>query len=99
WSRRCTFSLHDALPICPFRVELVNCGRVNVGGRGNGAGPAIPHVGEEERFAADKYVKTGLGKRVEENPGVVPIARAVFHPRDGRSEEHTSELQSLRHLV
>src|SRR5205814_8703032 len=30
---------------------------------------------------------------------VVEVAEHVFKPRETRSEEHTSELQSLRHLV
>src|SRR4029077_10910161 len=43
---------------------------------------AIAHVGQQERLAADKYVETIFGKRVEKSFGVIPIARAVFHPGD-----------------
>src|SRR5204862_635670 len=69
-------------------MQLVNRGRVYVGGRGNGARAAIAHIGEQKRFAAHKYVesasRTGgsYHKRVEKSFGVVPIARAVFHPGD-----------------
>src|SRR5207247_3241587 len=53
-----------------------------------------PHIGEEKGFAADEYVESasrtgswsrtsGSGcERVEKSLGVVPIARAVFHPGD-----------------
>src|SRR5204863_3218217 len=33
-------------------------------------------------LTADKHVEPIRGKRVEKNFGVVPVARAVFHPRD-----------------
>src|SRR5436309_3081218 len=66
----------------PVTVKLMNGGRVDVGGRGNGTDAAVPHASEEEGFATDEYVETGFGKRVEKSLGVVPIARAVFHPGD-----------------
>src|SRR5207247_4063158 len=47
---------------------------------------AIAHIGEQERFAAHKYVegasRTGGCEGVEKSFGIVPIARAVFHPGD-----------------
>src|SRR5213080_5290462 len=42
----------------------------------------MAHIGEQERFAAHKHVEIVLRKRIEKNFGVVPIARAVFHPDD-----------------
>src|SRR5437667_7111412 len=83
-------------------IQLINGGRVDVGGRRNGAHAAVPHIGEQKGFAADEYVesasRTGSwsrtggsgGKRVEKSLGIIPIARAVFHPGDciriGRKE-------------
>ena len=48
---------------------------------------AVTHIGEQERLAADKEVKgasrtAGYCKRVEKSFGIIPIARAVFHPGD-----------------
>src|SRR5438105_13483902 len=70
-----------------FGVKLINGGRVDVGGRGNSADAAVPHVGEQERFAADKNIetgpsRTGSSERVEEHLRIIPIARAIFHPGD-----------------
>src|SRR4029077_4889330 len=69
--------------------------RIHVCRRGNRARTAIPHICEKERFAAHKHVKPrrssprrvsdrtgGFCKRVKKSFGVIPIARAVFHPRD-----------------
>src|SRR5438046_5896762 len=79
----------------PLSVKLVNGGRVNVGGRGNGTNAAVPQIGEQERFAADKNIEARhcpSGRRiavaisdregVEKSARVFPIARAVFHPGD-----------------
>src|SRR5205814_9357643 len=77
-------SLHDALPISRMRSR--------------GFGPRIEPKG------------TSLEERPTRNPGAYSAARALSHLRleagrapasraAGRSEEHTSELQSLRHLV
>src|SRR4029453_3455990 len=76
-----------------IRVELVNSRRVHIGRRGNGAHAAVAHVGEQERFAPHKHVEGasrtggwsrtgGFSERVEKSLGVIPIARAVFHPGD-----------------
>jgi len=76
-----------------LRVQLVNSRRVHVGCRGNGAYAAVAHVGQQERFATHKHVEGasrtggwsrtgGFSERVEKSFGVIPIARAVFHPGD-----------------
>src|SRR5690349_9164896 len=70
-----------------FPIQLVNRRWVHVCCRGNRARAAVAHVGEQERFATHKHVERatrtgGLCKRVEKSFGVVPIARAVFHPGD-----------------
>ena len=44
-------------------VQLVNRGRVHVGRRGNRAHTAVAHVGEQERFAADKHVEPSRAGR------------------------------------
>src|ERR1700724_2405154 len=43
-----------------FRIELVNCGRVNVGGRRNSAGAAVSHIGQQEGFAADEHIEASF---------------------------------------
>src|SRR5438874_13168986 len=70
-----------------FGVKLINGGGFNVGGRGYSADAAVPHVGEQERFAADKNIKTGPSRTgscecVEEHLRIIPIARAIFHRGD-----------------
>src|SRR5262249_61543493 len=83
-----TLSLHDALPICPRRVRRVQ------GPRG---------------ALSRQQVRAGLGTAHELSRQRARIARgprgALLHEarclRGGRerSEEHTSELQSLTNLV
>src|SRR5262245_65085980 len=83
-----TLSLHDALPISRFRVLQIDI---------NGAellrddadkciGPALPPS------ANDCLLGAGVLKAPDSQ-------RRLMAFRIGRSEEHTSELQSLRHLV
>src|ERR1039458_10342557 len=45
------------------------------------------------------YMKDKLGERVPNQKGDLLVVRASFSIKRGRSEEHTTELQSLRHLV
>src|SRR5262245_62620535 len=62
-----------------------------------------------ERGASDVHLKTGrppivrFDGELEPLPGFSPLGvlelREVVHHVGARSEEHTSELQSLRHLV
>src|SRR5205814_3192636 len=79
-----TLSLHDALPICVFR-------RADVG-----------MEGRARQYAEQNIRNEALRK------GILPLAQKNAEARiagllhtlgAARSEEHTSELQSLRHLV
>src|SRR5437879_2310394 len=63
------------LPRCPLSVKLMNGSRVDVGSRGNGPDAAVPHIGEQEGFAADENIETGPSRTgacegVEEHPRV-----------------------------
>src|SRR5205814_9231962 len=83
---RYTLSLHDALPIYLARRATVQLGRREVHLRGGPTQIPRPHQGR---------------------PGGCPRGDRDARPEHGgdalqaalRSEEHTSELQSLRHLV
>src|SRR5205823_11247163 len=85
-----TLSLHDALPIYAVRLK----GDLRCARRGDGHGAAAPLDGERVR-------------RVEPRHDLINDALAVIvrHATRGlfggvtRSEEHTSELQSLAYLV
>src|SRR5205814_9452797 len=85
----CTLSLHDALPISsaprlqPVSADL--CGGNGIARRAGGA-PAKP-------------VPAGGGVRLVRGPAADRGAESDADPPHPRSEEHTSELQSLRHLV
>src|SRR3712207_8448665 len=78
-----TLSLHDALPIC--RRE---------GGRRPRQGPQGGHrpAGEGDRPPG------GQGLATLDRPGL-GRPRLLAQRRAGRSEEHTSELQSRQYLV
>src|SRR5215468_10368838 len=65
-----------------FREQRVDRCRIHVGRRGNRARAAIAHICEQKRFAPDKHVEPVSGERVAKSFGVIPIARAVFHPGD-----------------
>src|SRR5205814_6634041 len=82
-----TLSLHDALPIC------LRWGTSNRGSSG-----ALP-CGRSSSSAVPRPV----GRVVEESakrPPRVPSTLVMLKLEpSSRSEEHTSELQSLRHLV
>src|SRR5205814_10665216 len=88
-----TLSLHDALPICCTRrsfsigYQLLGGPREVLNGhRHEGSVRSTRSVGNAERSA-----RNGV-----EAAGVEPASENVS---ERRSEEHTSELQSLRHLV
>src|SRR5205814_6732310 len=94
-----TLSLHDALPIYgedrpphgalagderALRLALASPHRRPRGAGGDGGG----------RPGADRALRRGAARHPPGPDG------ALGHPaRAARSEEHTSELQSLRHLV
>src|SRR5205814_6106296 len=80
-------SLHDALPICP-RVRRA-AGHPLV--RGRAGGPYLLRARPDRPAVAARRVP-GDGP-----PGRGRTGDPAHPPR--RSEEHTSELQSLRHLV
>src|SRR5205814_3586712 len=83
-----TLSLHDALPIsqCTTRTVVLGLSRVCFS-RGAGSGSRLRQLIHER---AGK-----LGFLVE----LAGIAQGHAEGVEERSEEHTSELQSLRHLV
>src|SRR5205814_7221061 len=80
-----TLSLHDALPILPRRIPR-NRSRTTF--EALPLGLRRPSLGGQIRQAERA---TGLTTDL--------IATTWRFGRGGRSEEHTSELQSLRHLV
>src|SRR5262245_46523527 len=92
--RTCSLSLHDALPIY----------RRGQSGRGNRAeatpettttDPAGPQAAATEAAATEAAATDAPhGERL-----VIPTVPIADEAHDQRSEEHTSELQSLRHLV
>src|SRR5205814_8468727 len=80
-----TLSLHDALPISTVSRSREEAGQ----GAGRGRGRP-PHVW----VAAHSFAQSL--QSVEER---LCLPDFLFPKRRSRSEEHTSELQSLRHLV
>src|SRR5205814_3130793 len=92
-----TRSLHDALPIFGSSVER--------GGDTNG--PAAVYSITKYVDWLNKYAPPNARGMTFSEAGPVPaqgnIAQQIFwytaFTADMRSEEHTSELQSLRHLV
>src|SRR5205823_12873926 len=87
-----TLSLHDALPISANLKRIEETGGCN--GPGDGSGAGSERSGAQSDDAADG--RPGAGP-VPEGPG----DRCGVRPARGsaRSEEHTSELQSLAYLV
>src|SRR5205814_10507073 len=91
-----TLSLHDALPICPLPEVAGDAGLFH-------------DVSDEEGFAADILRLNDPAERAvwsqkslrntERFSTERMISRYIDIYRSLRSEEHTSELQSLRHLV
>src|SRR5205814_6148526 len=86
-----TLSLHDALPILP---NITQHGRIRIGSKIFGMNIA-------SRYRKNLYI---LAKFIQDNETIDTFPGEVqfyfTHTIDlSRSEEHTSELQSLRHLV
>src|SRR5205823_14185894 len=95
----CTLSLHDALPILAGDGELPDqpqhVGALLVG-RVRPPTWRDPEPAQADFFAAKGILSALLdGLRVEWAVAAAP--EPFLHP--GRSEEHTSELQSLAYLV
>src|SRR5258708_18614923 len=92
-----TLSLHDALPIYLADAVDLALGQGPAGGR-HGIGlvgdlaqqPAV--VQADEADAHGRACRGGAGARAV-------LAQRRFQGQPGRSEEHTSELQSPDHLV
>src|SRR5205814_9764210 len=90
-----TLSLHDALPISMLPFKLVYHERydLNLG----------PHVFPSQKFRLihEMLLREGIATPqdfLRPDPASDEDILRVHTP-DWRSEEHTSELQSLRHLV
>src|SRR5690606_41307319 len=94
-----TLSLHDALPIC--RVRRVGDARLR-----DGRAPA-EHLRAARRADAHRALGGDAARERERAARALYLARAADRGdggrggdlRDGRSEEHTSELQSRENLV
>src|SRR5262249_58406127 len=90
-----TLSLHDALPIC--RLIRQDRRRIDFDPRQSGRQGQPIRTRVESRSQIDDSVNLGVTKKIEnqfiENRGPHDTART------GRSEEHTSEFQSLTNLV
>src|SRR5205814_8726031 len=87
-----SLSLHDALPIC---------GRADQEDARRDVHRKAPEREAREHDARDlrarrRHPRQRVQPRV---PEILAWARGRRHRESGRSEEHTSELQSLRHLV
>src|SRR5205814_8093989 len=94
-----TLSLHDALPISCDGADGVPDLHWSAGPPGTKSfalqlfDPDAPHGGFTHWMLANE------GSELRQpTPGTGVSGKNDFRPR-GRSEEHTSELQSLRHLV
>src|SRR5205814_10317314 len=89
-----TLSLHDALPILRGTARLLLDSGADPNTRDGVYGVAALHGVTGERSVpgiAEMLLKAGA------NPN---DGESLFHAAEkARSEEHTSELQSLRHLV
>src|SRR5207244_5228169 len=93
-----TLSLHDALPISTLRVEG-ELAAVAVVEPADGGRDRHPILVEEPRAVHDDHepLRVELAVRATELRHVGVHGELL--PRDERSEEHTSELQSPDHLV
>src|SRR5205814_10239796 len=89
-----TLSLHDALPILPRR------GRRGWLGGGTVLGPRVLGIAPAQLAAQRRVMLRPEIFQIARHLHGAPVRRQqVDRERDARSEEHTSELQSLRHLV
>src|SRR5262245_10820886 len=88
-----TLSLHDALPISASSRTRARTARAARSGSSRSAGRARGRAGGRRRRRADRTRSPSSASPCRPSTGW----RRRAPPR--RSEEHTSELQSLRHLV
>src|SRR5438045_1316366 len=93
-----TLSLHDALPICGVAASAVPA---PVGGaRMTAHQPPAPHAGVNRfRYRTVGPVALYLGDARQVLAAMPDASVDCLVTSPPRSEEHTSELQSLRHLV
>src|SRR5205814_8232220 len=89
-----TLSLHDALPICDDSAYARPAGSPAAGQRarrrcawGAASSPGLAPASRQDQRCSTPTSRSRPGE-VDDREGFFP-----------RSEEHTSELQSLRHLV
>src|SRR5690606_41942525 len=87
---RCPRSLHDALPICRQITKKAGSSMGLVNGQETDDSSSPPPQGRPP---------ARIRARIAERPRPRLDLRAVFGLAPGRSEEHTSELQSREKLV
>src|SRR5690606_41479815 len=93
-SARLTLSLHDALPIYPFADDNTASFSTDPFGADDGGDPFKQAAAGERRLRdAYWYTPHRLGQLIE----IEEYLKSL--PETGRSEEHTSELQSRENLV
>src|SRR5205814_2454409 len=94
-----TLSLHDALPILRHELEI-ECGIKASGAELLRLEPGRAELGlhrrSETQHVADGGCRTDQVQSVRQCK--VGVGKTFCQQRQNRSEEHTSELQSLRHL-
>src|SRR5205823_13445781 len=94
-SRIPTLSLHDALPSCGTGVGGVGVGRTGVAG-GSGGVPSARSDGSSRGAAGSTR---GAASGLDAGSGCSGHVVSSPSGTARRSEEHTSELQSLAYLV
>src|SRR5205814_10103821 len=92
-----TLSLHDALPILGSGGGLP--GLVIAATRPGDEVVCVDTVGKKAAFIRQAAMDLRLPNLRAEHARVESLQAAPFDLVTARSEEHTSELQSLRHLV
>src|SRR5438045_1665373 len=93
-SHTLTLSLHDALPISDTQADGILSE--------SSARVTIHVIGDDLQIASGPGLSPFLDDLAEDDPGATLVVSGPSRPLTRlqvRSEEHTSELQSLRHLV
>src|SRR5205823_9255985 len=90
-----SLSLHDALPISQLRDPGGEAGRPARGG----AAPGARDPRQPRGAGAGRVGPPGAGRPAAAALGAARTVRRTASETVGRSEEHTSELQSLAYLV
>src|SRR5205814_8910622 len=92
-----TLSLHDALPI--FLPEPIQLALLLVVKHKRGERRVVAEITGHEMKAGAEEAPFAVFVFLQENQIAFRDVKGVGKDRAERSEEHTSELQSLRHLV